>query len=474
MRNETAKETGVLKKLWTILMAVICVLTVFLGSAAAAPVFDETVAPNAVMLIDVVTGEVLYEKNADEQIRPASTTKIMTLIVALEHVSLEETITVGPEGDWSGSGFSLLGTRNGERISMKDLLYGMMLVSGNDAASAIAVHVGGSIEGFADMMNAKAQELGMTGSHFVNPHGADTDEHYVTARDMAILTRYAMQSEAFMQISGTVSYDIEKTNRNDARTIANTNKLLLVEDPEYYPYATGIKTGSTPLAMRCLVSSAQKDGMKLACLVFGDETQDGAKRWPLSRSLFDYGFINFETVDVQTLINEADPITIEVAEANENDEQGGMLTLKAISEDGQYKTLEKSVAQSAREQGISASIELYQGETLTAPINDGDAVGTAIYSTADGMEIGRATLVATRSIVGKDEPWQPTINPINGEIEEQPLVNESLSWLWIVAGVCIAAAIAIIVIVYISRAKTKARRAARRRTRRNYARRSGR
>lgn len=462
-----------MKKLWTILIAVICVLTVFLGSAAAAPVFEETVAPNAVMLIDVVTGEVLYEKNADEQIRPASTTKIMTLIVALEHVSLDETITVGPEGDWSGSGYSLLGTRNGERISMKDLLYGMMMVSGNDAASAIAVHVGGSLEGFAEMMNAKAQELGMTGSHFVNPHGADADDHYVTARDMAILTRYAMQSEAFMQISGTVSYDIEKTNRNDARTIVNTNKLLLSEDPEYYPYATGIKTGSTPLAMRCLVSSAEKDGMKLACLVFGDETQDGLRRWPLSRSLFDFGFINFETMDLQALIDEAEPITIEVADSNENAEQGGRLTLKAMIAQAQYETLEKSVAQSLREQELSVSVELFRGETLSAPISEGETVGTATYSTADGQEIARAELIATRTVAGMDEPWQPAINPIDGGAEE-PLVSGSLSWLWIAAGGCLAAAIVIMIIVYILRAKTKARRAARRRTRRNYARRSGR
>ena len=461
-----------MKKLSIILMAVICVLTVFLGSAAAAPTYEEAVAPNAVMLIDVVTGEVLYEKNADEQIRPASTTKIMTLIVALEHVSLDETITVGTEGDWSGSGFSLLGTRNGERITMKDLLYGMMLVSGNDAAATIAVHVGGSLEGFADMMNAKAQELGMTGSHFVNPHGTDADDHYVTARDMAILTRNAMQNEAFMQISGAVSYDMEKTNRNDARTVANTNKLVLSEDPEYYPYATGIKTGSTPLAFRCLVSSAEKDGMKLACLVFGDETKDGSQRWPLSRSLFDFGFANFETVDVQVLMDAAEPVSIEVADVHQNDEQGGRLILKAVSEDG-YTTLEKSIAQSAREQGLSASVELNQGETLTAPVSEGDVVGVATFSTADGQEIGRATLVATRSVTGMDEPWQPTINPIDGSIDE-PEVKDDISWLWYVVGGCLAAAIAVIIVVYISRRKARIKRAARRRTRKNYARRSGR
>ena len=122
----------------------------------AAPEYEGEVSPNAVMLIDAKTGMVLYEKNADEVIRPASTTKIMTCIVALENSNLDDVVKVGPEGDWTGSGYSLLGTKNGEEIVMRDLLYGLMLVSGNDAAEAVAVHVAGSVERFVSKMNRKA------------------------------------------------------------------------------------------------------------------------------------------------------------------------------------------------------------------------------------------------------------------------------------------------------------------------------
>ena len=163
-----------------------------------------------------------------------------------------------------------------------------MLVSGNDAAAAIAVHIGGSKEAFLRMMNDKAREIGMSSSHFVNAHGTDEDDHYITARDMSRLAIYAMENKQFMEIAGTASYIIPATNKNSAREKMNTNMLIRTDEEAvegaYYEYATGIKTGSTPKAFRCLVSSAKKEDTELICLIFGDETNAGTERWQIGRA----------------------------------------------------------------------------------------------------------------------------------------------------------------------------------------------
>ena len=193
---------------------VLLVFALSIGTAFAAPEFGGEVKPNTAMLLDATTGKVLFEQNADAGIRPASTTKIMTCILALENSSLDDVVTVGPEGDWTGSGYSLLGTKNGEEIVMKDLLTGLMMVSGNDAAEAVAVYIAGSVEEFVRMMNKKAKALGMADTNFANPHGVDNDDHIVTTRDMSKLALYAMQNEDFMKIVGTETYTMPATNKN--------------------------------------------------------------------------------------------------------------------------------------------------------------------------------------------------------------------------------------------------------------------
>ena len=228
----------------------VLMLTLFMGTAqAAAPAYEGDVGPYAVMLLDAATGDVLYEKNADETIEPASTTKIMTLLLALENADMDSEVTISSNA--ANQGGSLLHVSTGEKIKMKDLLNGMMLASGNDAAVAVAEAVGGSESGFADMMNAKASELGMTKSHFVVPHGMHEDNHYSTARDMSLLTIYAMQNEDFAKIVGQASYTMPADNKHSSTwEVKNTNKLLLSDSDNkyYYKYATGIKTGSTPAA----------------------------------------------------------------------------------------------------------------------------------------------------------------------------------------------------------------------------------
>ena len=447
----------------------ILIIALSAASAIAAPVYEDEVKPNAVMLLDATTGQVLYEKNADEHIRPASTTKILTLLVAIENSDMDDEVTIGPEGDWTGSGYSLLGTKNGERIIMKDLLHGLMLKSGNDAAAAVAVHIGGSEEKFIDMMNDKAEEIGMTSSRFVNPHGTDKDKHYVTARDMSRLALYVVQNEEFMDIVGKESYLMPATNRNSARTVRNTNHLLRTDedaiDGAYYEFATGIKTGSTPKAFRCLVSSAKKDGTELICLIFGDETKDGYRRWPTAKSLFEFGFENYQTIDVQAIIDGGEPPAIAVQNAANEDD---ILALNVRNTGEARVTIEKQIAQGIAETGgLESVIELYSGDKLAAPIREGDVVGLITYRSRLTSEIiCRGELSATRNVdvIGEVtiEVTEETPRPQQTEATEEPTPQPTpvppgpvigLGWLWIVLGVVLIAVITLLVISLVRSAR---------------------
>ncbi len=318
-----------MKKVAAFCLSVILGLALFAGNASALTVsftdytgdvqYTGDVGPYAVMLFDFNSDTILYQKNIDEKIEPASTTKIMTCILALESGRLGEKVTVSSKAAGQGGSYIPGHLKTGEEVVMSDLINGMMMASGNDAAVAVAEFLGGSVEGFATMMNTKAAELGMTNTHFTVPHGMHADDHYSTARDMAKLTLYAMQNPQFAQIVKQASYTMPATNKSGARDVKNTNHLLDSESTDYYQYATGIKTGSTPAAGDCLVSSASRDGMNLICLVFKDE-YNGSERWPLSKNLFEWGFANFKTVDVANLLAGVDPVqaTVENAAAGDS------------------------------------------------------------------------------------------------------------------------------------------------------------
>lgn len=217
-----------------------------------------SVSARSAILMEQETGRVLYEKNPHEKRRVASITKIMTAIIAIESGKLEETVTVSERATRTeGSSIYL---KPGEKIKLKHLVYGLMLRSGNDAAVAIAEYVGGSVEGFVFLMNQKSAEIGMKNTNFANPHGLDdSDDHYSTAYDMAILTKYAMENETFREISGTKVYRAPNPGEKWDRVWKNKNRLLT----EFYKYSTGGKTGYTKKAGRTLVSTASKNGMDL-------------------------------------------------------------------------------------------------------------------------------------------------------------------------------------------------------------------
>ncbi|MED1560398.1 D-alanyl-D-alanine carboxypeptidase [Alkalihalobacillus alcalophilus ATCC 27647 = CGMCC 1.3604] len=246
-----------------------------------------SVSAQAAILMEQSSGRVLYAKQEHEPLRIASITKIMTAILAIESGQLDEIVTVS-ERAFGTEGSSIF-LRLNEKIKLEDLVYGLMLRSGNDAAVAIAEHVGGSLEGFVLLMNQKAEELGMSNTMFQNPHGLDDHEdHYSSVYDMALLTQYAMQNEDFQTISKTKSHRVDEGG--DIRVWKNKNRMLT----EFYPHSTGGKTGYTKRAKRTLVSTATKEEMDLIVV-----TINAPSDWHDHMNLFEWGFSEY---DIETIL----------------------------------------------------------------------------------------------------------------------------------------------------------------------------
>lgn len=249
---------------------------------------------NSAIVIDASTGKILYEKNAYERKYPASITKIMTTLLAIEaNVDLNETITMSENSIWGVERDStLIGLDVGEKVTMGDLLYATMVKSANECAYAVAENVGGDIENFAKMMNDKAQSLGCQDTHFVTPNGLHDDNHYTTAYDIALITKEALKYDLFRQISGTLSYTVPETNlANETRPLWNGNKMINPSEAVYYEYCEGGKTGYTTMAHNTLMTYAKKDGLELICIILDC---DGNKRaYSDTRALYNYCFNNY-------------------------------------------------------------------------------------------------------------------------------------------------------------------------------------
>lgn len=249
----------------------------------------------AVLMADLETGNVLYTKNPDEKIYPASTTKLMTALLAIESCDMDEKVVATENASY---GLDAQSTRiyisAGETFTMRQLMDALLVVSANDAANTIAEHVSGSIDAFVARMNERAAELGATNTHFMNPSGMHEDEHYTTVRDLALIAKEVYQHEELRQIAQKSYYEIAPTNLFTETRIGRASNHLINEASGslYYPYATGLKTGFTEKAKYCLVATAEKDGMKLLTVLAGcparEDSFSGAK------SLFEYGFENFE------------------------------------------------------------------------------------------------------------------------------------------------------------------------------------
>ena len=252
---------------------------------------EPTINSRAAIVYDRNSGSVLYGKNENEVRKMASTTKIMTAIVVIENANLDDIVTVSSKA--AGTGGSRLGLHTNDKISVRNLLYGLMLCSGNDAAVALAEHVSGKLTDFASLMNKKCTELNLTSTHFVTPHGLDNDEHFTTAFELAIITNYALQNDVFKNIVGTKTCTIMINNYS--KKLSNTNELLGNLNGVY-----GVKTGFTNGANRCLVTAIKRNNMDLICIVLGADTKKD--RTKDSIALIEYCFKNFEPINIKEKI----------------------------------------------------------------------------------------------------------------------------------------------------------------------------
>lgn len=318
------------------------------------------------ILVDADSGRVLYEQNADAKMLIASTTKIMTALVAIREGDLAGAVTVTREAALTeGSSMYL---KEGETLTLETLLYGLMLCSGNDAAVAIADYVGGSQEGFVALMNETALELGMDSTSFANPNGLDDENHYSTARDMAALACAAMENETLMRIASTTSVTI------GGRTMTNHNKLL-----SYVDGCTGLKTGYTRAAGRTLVSCVEQNGQRLVAVTL----QDG-NDWADHQSLYEYGFSTYPAVRAAVL---GEPLQSAPV-------LGGLsATVPLVAADSFSWPV-------AAGETLETRIEL--DGALTAPVAAGTRAGQAVF-TLDGQEVGRVELLCGTSVAPKLE-----------------------------------------------------------------------
>lgn len=375
------------------ILSVFLLLSILCGNVAfAVPEQAEgypELRAEAALLMDMKTGRILYAKNETERLYPASTTKILTAIIALENGTLSDVVTASNEAiDPITIEDSHMGILRGEQLTMEQLLNGMLIYSANDAANCIAVHIGGSLSNFAQMMNDKAKEIGAVNSHFVNAHGFHHDEHYTTASDLAVIAQYAMTIPKFREIVATPRYDIPPTNKcTTQRFLSTTNHLIskIRSTQYYYEPAIGIKTGHTSQAGNCLVAAAEKDGTEFLTVVMKSPTENGQTySFVDTRALFDYGFQHYQYQTVAA-VNDviADSAVYEAKNATR-------VALTVAADVGALLPVGIDV-----KTAITSNTTLK--ENIKAPIVKGDLLGTVTY-TYQGEQIASTDLVAANDV----------------------------------------------------------------------------
>lgn len=321
------------------------------------------------VLIEATTGRVLYQNNAYEKKPMASTTKIMTAIVALEYGNVEDTVVVSQNA--SGIEGSSIWLSAGEKMSLSDMLFGLMLASGNDAAIAVAEHVGGSVEAFVELMNQTAQRIGAYNTHFMNPNGLPSDDHYTTAYDLALISAYAMQNDYFCEIVKTQYKKLPWEGHEWERVVKNKNRILW-----NYDGGNGIKTGYTKAAGKCLAAAAQRNGMQLVAVAL-----DAPNMFEDCMKLMNHGFENYQN----RLILCAEERVGDVAVEQGTEESFTVYT----DQDIYYPLTEDEYAQIEK--------RVYLEESVRAPVRYNDKVG-CVDIWLSGSKIGSAILRAPVSI----------------------------------------------------------------------------
>lgn len=362
------------------------------NTAEKTSLIDENASLNIIgesaILMDASTGEILYEKNMHEQLYPASITKLMTVLLAFEYGKLDETVTFSEDAIFGiERNSSHIALDVGEQITLEQCLYAILLQSANEASLGVAEHIGGSKEDFAKMMNDRAKELGCKNTNFVNPNGLHDDNHYTSAYDMALIAKEVLKYDKFKEIISTLKYEIPPTNKQpETRYLYAQHQMI--KPPSIYVYegCEGGKTGFTNQALNTLVTYAKRDNTELIAVVLKDT---GANTYVDTKTLFDYGFENYETL---TAFSSDEFKTSEnITQTYKKDFIDlGMLDITA--KNNVYATVKKSENKPEYTQKLNIN-----KENLVPTINEGDSVGTLDIYNGDTL-VGSSTLIATKTI----------------------------------------------------------------------------
>ena len=365
---------------------------------------EEHLYADSAILVDAISGDVLFSKNARARMYPASTTKVMTLLLALESgIAMDTTIVIPQQASQIPADSSLIPVFPGDMMTFRDLLYGFMLTSGNDGANAIAVLVSGNVDAFVARMNRRAKELGCEDTHFVNPHGYHDPQHYSTALDLARMASEGVKLDAFRKITSAPSYimKIQRGNNAMEQRVVNSNSLLKSDNTYYYPDCIGIKTGYHSQAGQCFVGAAERDGVRLVTVDL--HCMGSVDKWVDTIRLFNYGFTCYTGYTMEQMFNFAGSkiATLRVSNAISSDPYDGMLNLKiAQISDPEYVRMVENDNEAAMDAAITDFVtrcELTVTSDMVAPISKGEIIGRLKYLDQSGKEI-TALLVADRTI----------------------------------------------------------------------------
>lgn len=352
---------------------------------------EPNISAGAAILIDSSSERILYDKNANEKMYPASTTKILTAILVIENCNLDDIVIVPHEAISSiPSGYAVAALQTGEQITVNHLLQVMLVHSANDAANVLAYHVSGSIEEFSKLMNNKVSELGLKNTHFLNPSGMHNENHYSTAYDLAIIMKYCMKNSTFRSLSSLKYCTIPPTNKYEERVFNTTNELLRYDNRDvdsnyYYKYAIAGKTGYTTQAKNCLISVSHKDDLELICVILsvGIYPNNLSAKFIDTKTLFDYGYDNFTI----RKLRDKNAIGTQIEISNGTDETKFLDLL--IKDD-----IVCVISQNDLETEFSPEFEIK--ENLLAPIAQGEIIGKIKYN-IDGIEYS-SDLIASHSV----------------------------------------------------------------------------
>ena len=434
-----------MKKFKILPFLLILLLSVTLMPLTALAADEPSVGARAAIVVDADTGAAYYEKNADQAMQPASTTKMMTALLTVEaaergEIAFSDSVTASGNFNYNleeDSSDANPRIQAGENMTVEDLLYCVMLPSANEACNILASYVSGSVDAFVDAMNARARELGCENTHFMNANGLEEEDHYSSAADLARIAREAMNHSKFSQICGTYRHTVPETNVSEARELINSNGLLDKDGDYYYEYAYGIKTGYFTNAGYCLVSIAEKDDMNVICVVLG--SQSPGDQFTDSITLYKWFFDNFEYRQILSSTQTVATVPVNMGTSD---------TVDVRAEDVVSVLLPKDFDSSH----LGYQYTLYheaQGETLTAPLNAGTLLGEVSVVETDDNGYAVQTL-GTSKLVAASTVEMSRVDYIRSQVKDlflEPVVRKILTILIVLLAIYVL----LVVFYYIQR-----------------------